>query len=100
MARSLCVTPLEVVPSAGDALRELKKDEFIEFFDQYIKVGAPQRRTVSVQVFSGNHSAEFKKAIAEADPPKTYRVTDIFGFKRSRPLHRSLKGGPGRITMD
>ncbi|KAM0865129.1 hypothetical protein ACQ4PT_043474 [Festuca glaucescens] len=81
-------------------LRELKKHEFIEFFDQYIKVDAPQRRAVSVQVFSGNHSAEFKKAIADADPPKTYRVTDIFGFKRSRPLHRSLKGGPGRITMD
>ena len=81
-------------------LRELKKDDFIEFFDQYIKLDAPQRRTVSVQVFSGNHSAEFKTAIAEADPPKTYRITDIFGFKRSRPLHRSLKGGPGRITMD
>ncbi|KAG2548394.1 hypothetical protein PVAP13_9KG183300 [Panicum virgatum] len=83
------------------ALRELKKEEFIEFFDQYIKVGAPQRRTLSVQVFGGNHSAEFKKAINEADPPKTYRITDdISGFKRSRPLYSSLKGGPGRITMD
>ena len=88
------------------ALRELKKEEFIEFFDQYIKVGAPlkvgapQRRTLSVQVFGGNHSAEFKKAINEADPPKTYRITDISGFKRSRPLYGSLKGGPGRITMD
>ncbi|GJN17490.1 hypothetical protein PR202_gb04561 [Eleusine coracana subsp. coracana] len=81
-------------------LRELKKEEFIEFFDQYIKVGAPQRRTISVQVFGCNHSEEFKTAIAEADPPKTYRITDIFGFKRSRPLYSSLKGGPGRITMD
>jgi len=81
-------------------LRELKKEEFIAFFDQYIKLDAPQRRTLSVQVFSGNHSAEFKKAAAEADPPKTYRITDIFGFKRSRPLYSSLKGGPGRITMD
>ena len=81
-------------------LRELKKEEFIAFFDQYIKLDAPQRRTLSVQVFSGNHSAEFKKAAAEADPPKTYRITDIFGFKRSRPLYGSLKGGPGRITMD
>ncbi|CAO2178017.1 unnamed protein product [Urochloa humidicola] len=81
-------------------LRELKKEEFIAFFDQYIKLDAPQRRTISVQVFSGNHSAEFKKAVAEADPPKTYRITDIFGFKRSRPLYSSLKGGPGRITMD
>ena len=83
------------------ALRELKKEEFIEFFDQYIKAGAPQRRTLSVPVFGGNHSAEFKKAINEADPPKTYRITDdISGFKRSRPLYSSLKGGPGRITMD
>ncbi|VAH64721.1 unnamed protein product [Triticum turgidum subsp. durum] len=88
------------VESEVALLRELKKEEFIEFFDEYIKVDAPQRRTVSVQVFSGNHLAEFKKAIAEADPPKTCRITDIFGFKRSRPLHRSLKGGPGLITMD
>ena len=82
------------------ALRELKKEEFIEFFDQYIKVGTPQRRTLSVQVFGGNHSTEFKTAVTEADPPKTYRITDISGFKRSRPLYGSLKGGPGRITMD
>uniref|UniRef100_I1PRI8 Peptidase M16 C-terminal domain-containing protein n=1 Tax=Oryza glaberrima TaxID=4538 RepID=I1PRI8_ORYGL len=81
-------------------LRELKKEEFIEFFDQYIRIGAPQRKTLSVQVFGGKHLAEFKKAIAEADAPKTYRITDIFGFKRSRPLYRSLKGGPGRMTMD
>jgi insulysin len=81
-------------------LRELKKEEFIGFFDRYIKVDAPQRRTISVQVFGCNHSAEFKKMTAEADPPKTYRITDIFGFKRSRPLYSSLKGGPGRITMD
>lgn len=81
-------------------LRELKKEEFIEYFDQYIKVDAPQRRTLSVQVFGGNHLVEFKKAINEADPPKMYRITDIFGFKRSRPLYSSLKGGPGRITMD
>ncbi|WVZ68606.1 hypothetical protein U9M48_017527 [Paspalum notatum var. saurae] len=88
------------VDSEVAILRELKKEEFIEFFDRYIKVDAPQRRTISVQVFGGNHSAEFNKAVAETDPPKTYRITDIFGFKRSRPLYSSLKGGPGRITMN
>ncbi|WVZ68605.1 hypothetical protein U9M48_017527 [Paspalum notatum var. saurae] len=80
------------VDSEVAILRELKKEEFIEFFDRYIKVDAPQRRTISVQVFGGNHSAEFNKAVAETDPPKTYRITDIFGFKRSRPLYSSLKG--------
>uniref|UniRef100_A0A0D9V6G7 Peptidase M16 N-terminal domain-containing protein n=1 Tax=Leersia perrieri TaxID=77586 RepID=A0A0D9V6G7_9ORYZ len=88
------------VESEVALLRELKKEEFIEFFEEYIRVGAPQRKTISVQVFGGKHLAEFKEAIAETDPPKTYRITDIFGFKRSRPLYRSLKGGPGRITMD
>ncbi|PWZ31467.1 Insulin-degrading enzyme-like 1, peroxisomal [Zea mays] len=88
------------VESEVAMLRELKKEEFIEYFNQYIKVDAPQRRTLSVQVFGGNHLVEFKKAINEADPPKMYRITDIFGFKRSRPLYSSLKGGPGRITMD
>ncbi|XP_008674966.1 insulin-degrading enzyme-like 1, peroxisomal isoform X4 [Zea mays] len=88
------------VESEVAMLRELKKEEFIEYFNQYIKVDAPQRRTLSVQVFGGNHLVEFKKAINEANPPKMYRITDIFGFKRSRPLYSSLKGGPGRITMD
>ncbi|KAF0917133.1 hypothetical protein E2562_016934 [Oryza meyeriana var. granulata] len=88
------------VESEVALLRELTKEEFIEFFDQYIRVGAPQRKTVSVQVFGGKHLVEFREAIAEANPPKTCRITDIFGFKRSRPLYPSLKGGPGRITMD
>ncbi|KAG8055189.1 hypothetical protein GUJ93_ZPchr0001g29458 [Zizania palustris] len=88
------------VESEVALLRELKKEEFIGFFDQYIRVGAHQRKTISVQVFGGEHMTEFKKAIAEADPPRTYRITDIFGFKRSRPLYRSLKGGPDRIPMD
>ncbi|XP_072951084.1 insulin-degrading enzyme-like 1, peroxisomal [Typha angustifolia] len=80
------------------ALRELKKEELIEFFDNYVKVGASQRKTLSVLVFGGLHSSEYKSAVQDV-APQTYQITDICSFRRSRPLYGSFKGGLGQMKL-
>lgn len=81
------------------ALRDLKKEELLEFFNSYIKVDSPQRKTLSVQVYGGLHSTEYKKAIDETDAPRTCQIKDIFSFRRSRPLYGSFKGGLGQMKL-
>ncbi|ONK75239.1 uncharacterized protein A4U43_C03F14810 [Asparagus officinalis] len=81
------------------ALRDLKKEELVDFFNYYIKVDSPQRKTLSVQVYGGVHSAEYKKTINEADEPGRYQIKDIFSFRRSRPLYGSFKGGLGHMKL-
>ncbi|CAA0387008.1 unnamed protein product [Arabidopsis thaliana] len=39
-------------------LRELKKEELINFFDEYTKVGAPKRKSLSVCVYGNQHLKE------------------------------------------
>ncbi|KMZ64568.1 putative Insulin-degrading enzyme [Zostera marina] len=77
------------------ALRELKHHELVDFFDRYVKVGSPERKSVSFQVFGGLHSAEYKiaKNGSGRHPNKMNRIDDIIMFKKSRPLYGSLKGG-------
>ncbi|KAJ3696077.1 hypothetical protein LUZ60_001454 [Juncus effusus] len=77
--------------SEVEVLKELKKEEFIQFFNQYIKVDAPKRKTLSVQVFGSNHSSEYQKVRDGPGPPGTYIIDDIFGFRRSRPMYGSLR---------
>ncbi|CAM0906365.1 unnamed protein product [Alopecurus aequalis] len=81
------------------ALRELKKEELIEFFDNHVKVGAPQKKILSVQVYGGPHSSEYEKILHDAPPPHSHRITDIFSFRRSRPLYGSFKGGAGQMKL-
>ncbi|KAJ4792475.1 Insulin-degrading enzyme [Rhynchospora pubera] len=85
--------------SEVEVLRGLKKQDFINFFDQYIKVDAPKRKTLSVKVFGSNHFAEYEKSSEERDPPQIYRVEDIFSFRRSRPLYSSLRSGLCQIAV-
>lgn len=74
-------------------LRELTQQELIDFFDKYIKVGSLHRKSLSIQVFGGLHSSEFKKVKCENDQPRRLYIDDIFSFRRSRPLYGSFKGG-------
>ncbi|KAJ4789664.1 Insulinase (Peptidase family M16) family protein [Rhynchospora pubera] len=81
------------------ALRELKKEELVEFFNSHVKFDAPQRRNLSVQVYGGLHQMEYKHAIDNL-PPGSCQITDIFSFRRSRPLYGSFRAGqtrPGKI---
>nr|XP_009388449.1 PREDICTED: insulin-degrading enzyme-like 1, peroxisomal isoform X2 [Musa acuminata subsp. malaccensis] len=81
------------------ALRELSKEELLDFFSTYVKVDAPQRKTLSVQVYGGLHTAEYKKVVQEADTHKVCQIKDIFSFRRSRPLYGSFKGGLGHMKL-
>ncbi|KAL6856029.1 hypothetical protein ACP4OV_018831 [Aristida adscensionis] len=81
------------------ALRELKKEELIEFFDNHVKVNAPQKKILSVQVYGGLHSAEYSNIINDAPPPQWCAITDIYSFRRSRPLYGSFRGGVGQMKL-
>lgn len=81
------------------ALRDLTKEELVEFFDSYIKVDSPKRKTLSIQIFGGLHSAAYEKALNELDQPQMYQIKDVFSFRRSRPLYGSFKGGLGQMKL-
>ncbi|OVA19405.1 Peptidase M16 [Macleaya cordata] len=81
------------------ALKNLSQQELIDFFNQHIKVGAPAKKTLSVQVYGGLHSAEYKETKNETSPPQSVRIDDIFSFRRSRPLYGSFKGGIGHMKL-
>ncbi|KAL6657756.1 hypothetical protein ACP70R_005536 [Stipagrostis hirtigluma subsp. patula] len=81
------------------ALRELKKEELIEFFNNHVKLDAPQKKILSVQVYGGLHSAEYEKITNDAPPPQSCAITDVYSFRRSRPLYGSFRGGVGQMKL-
>ncbi|KAL5198469.1 hypothetical protein ABZP36_001981 [Zizania latifolia] len=80
-------------------LRDLKKEELIEFFDNHVKVNAPQKKILSIQVYGGLHSSEYEKIVNDEPQPHSCQITDIFSFRRSRPLYGSFKGGVGQMKL-
>lgn len=82
------------------ALRQLEQQEFIEFFNEHIKVGAPQKRTLSVRVYGGPHSSEYAADKSELVASNSIvPIDDIFSFRRSQPLYGSFKGGLGQLKL-
>ncbi|XP_062187589.1 insulin-degrading enzyme-like 1, peroxisomal isoform X2 [Phragmites australis] len=81
------------------ALRDLRKEELIEFFDNHVKVNAPQKKILSIQVYGGLHSAEYQKIVHDAPPPQSCAITNIYSFRRSRPLYGSFRGGVGQMKL-
>nr|XP_043635707.1 insulin-degrading enzyme-like 1, peroxisomal [Erigeron canadensis] len=75
-------------------LKQLTKDELIQFFDEHIKAGAPQKKALSVQVYATTQSSE-----DTPDETNAVDIEDVFIFKRSRPLYGSFKGGIGHVKL-
>ncbi|KAL6657759.1 hypothetical protein ACP70R_005539 [Stipagrostis hirtigluma subsp. patula] len=76
---------------------QLKKEELIEFFDNHVKLDAPQKKILSVQVYGGLHSAEYEKITNDAPPPQSCAITDVYSFRRSRPLYGSFRGSQMKL---
>jgi len=78
-----------------EELRKLTLQELIDFFNEYVKVGAP-RKTLSVRVHGNLHSSEYK---SEASEPQLARIDDIFSFRKSQSLYGSFKGLNGQMKL-
>ncbi|KAM1079537.1 hypothetical protein FF1_014341 [Malus domestica] len=73
------------------ALRQLTQQELIDFFNEHIKVGAPQKRSLSVRVYGNSHSSEYTTDGSSPVKPCYVKIDDIFSFRRSQPLYGSFK---------
>ncbi|XP_041024462.1 insulin-degrading enzyme-like 1, peroxisomal [Juglans microcarpa x Juglans regia] len=80
------------------ALRKLTQKELIDFFNDYIKVGAPQRKSLSVGVYGNLHSSEYT-ADASEQGPSSVKIDNIFSFRRSQPLYGSFRGVSGHVKL-
>ncbi|KAI3845385.1 hypothetical protein MKW92_038967 [Papaver armeniacum] len=82
------------------ALKNLRQQELIDFFNEHIKVGAPAKKTLSVQVYGGSHSGNYEASTKEiSSHPQSVLIEDIFSFRRSQPLYGSFKGGSGLMKL-
>ncbi|KAL5708137.1 insulysin [Ranunculus cassubicifolius] len=80
------------------ALKTLSKSDLTNFFDEYVKVGAPNKRTLSVQVYGNLHSNEYNMAQSVPTQSET-RIEDIFSFRRSQSLYGSFAGGLAQMKL-
>ncbi|XP_050230327.1 insulin-degrading enzyme-like 1, peroxisomal [Mercurialis annua] len=82
------------------ALKQLTKQQFVDFFNEFLRIGAPQKRTLSIRVYGSLHSLEYTTDhTSEPTQPDSARVDDIFSFRRSQPLYSSFKGSIGHTKL-
>ncbi|KAG8371949.1 hypothetical protein BUALT_Bualt12G0015900 [Buddleja alternifolia] len=82
-----------------EALKQLTQKELIDFFNEYIKVGATRKKGLSVRVYGNAHSSEHKTDNSQAAESNIVQIEDIYSFRRSRPLYGSFKGGFGQMKL-
>ncbi|KAI4330509.1 hypothetical protein MLD38_028795 [Melastoma candidum] len=80
-------------------LRQLKKEDLLDFFEKYVKVGGPKKKTLSVRVYGNQHLSDYEAEKNQGLDPSLVQIGDIFAFQRSRPLYGSLKGVNGRMKL-
>lgn len=81
------------------ALKQVTQKDLIDFFNEHIKVGAPQKKSLSVRVYGNSHSSEYEEDKKEKLEPNYVQIEDIFSFRRSQPLYPSFKGGVGHVKL-
>ncbi|KAH7853388.1 hypothetical protein Vadar_001822 [Vaccinium darrowii] len=81
------------------ALKQLTHQELIDFFNEYIKVGAPGKKTLSVQVYGSLHTSEYIAQKSEPTPANAVRIEDILSFRNSQSLYGSFKGGYNHMKL-
>ncbi|XVE85001.1 hypothetical protein DITRI_Ditri17bG0057300 [Diplodiscus trichospermus] len=74
-------------------LGEVTQQEFIDYFDEYIKVGSPRKKTLSVRIYGKQHLYEYKSEKSKPLELGTVRIEDILSFRKSQPHYGgSFKG--------
>lgn len=81
------------------ALKQVTQKDLIDFFNEHIKVGALQKKSLSVRVYGSSHSSEYEEDKKESLEPNYIQIEDIFSFRRSQPLYASFKGGVGHVKL-
>lgn len=71
----------------------------MDFFNEFVKVGTPKKKSLSVRVYGSAHISEYTADKSESIEPSFVEIEDIFGFRRSRPLYGSFKGGSGHMKL-
>lgn len=79
--------------SEVEALKQLTPEDLIDFFNEYVKVGAPRKQALSILIYGGSHSSEYHADRNELVGPNTVLIDDVLSFRRSSPLFGSFKGG-------
>jgi insulysin len=80
------------------ALRQIEKQELVDFFNEYIKVGAAQKRTLSIGVYGNRHGSEYTADKSESQR-YSMKIDDIFSFRRSQALYGSFRGVAGHVKL-
>ncbi|XP_021724126.1 insulin-degrading enzyme-like 1, peroxisomal [Chenopodium quinoa] len=79
--------------SEVSALKQLTQKELVEFFDEFIKVDAPRKKSVSVMVYGSSHLSDYEADKTSTEQAKYVHIDDIFTFRRTQPLYGSFRGG-------
>ncbi|XP_068308397.1 insulin-degrading enzyme-like 1, peroxisomal isoform X2 [Pyrus communis] len=79
------------------ALRQLTQQEMMDFFIEHIKVGAPQKRSLSVRVYGNSHSSEYMTDKSSPLQPCSVKIDDILSFRSSQSLYGSFKGNDVKL---
>lgn len=81
------------------ALRQLTQQDLIDFFNEFIKVDAPRKKTLSIRVYGSLHKSDNTSDNNESAQPSSVHIDDIFSFRRSQALYGSLKGGFAQMKL-